>query len=287
MKVLIVGSRGYIGRNLVKKLTDLNIKVIEESSSLSELFDPISGIVFDSFSIPSDTKCIVYLSQSPYYRQQPEKIEHLWGVNTLSPIKIANMARLSGVKKFVYASTGNVYSPSFSTLSEKDPIRRDDWYALSKIHAEECLLNFSNDMEIVCTRLFGIYGPNQTNKLIPNLINSVKSKIPINLELQPGSLNYGLNISLCYIQDVTDILANIATSQLGTSEVINIAGNETLNIGEVAREIGCLLNIKPLIKLSKSHRNFDLISNNTKLVNLYNPIFTPFKVGIKETLGLL
>jgi nucleoside-diphosphate-sugar epimerase len=286
MHILIVGSGGYIGQNLARKLTNLGANVIEHTSSFPGLFEPTSGIVTDSFSILNGTDCIIYLSQSPYYRQLPDKLEHLWGINTLSPIKIANLARKSGVKKFIYASTGNVYTPSFLPLSETDPIRRDDWYSLSKIQAEECLLNFSADLEVVCTRIFGVYGPNQTDKLIPNLINAIKSELPVNLHPQPNANQYGLNISLCYIDDLCDIFTSIATSQVEISGVINVAGNEVINIGDIATEIGSLLNINPIINYSEAPRKLDLISNNSKLINRYNPIFTPFVTGIKKTLDL-
>jgi nucleoside-diphosphate-sugar epimerase len=281
-----MGSQGYIGQNLIKRLRKDGIDVVGLSSSDFGLFDEDVGIISDAFSIPSGVDSIIYLSQSPYYRQLPKKINHLWGVNVLSPIKVANLARNFGVKSFIYASTGNVYAPSFSPLSEKDPVRRDDWYALSKIHAEECLLNFSNDLEIVCGRIFGVYGPNQPDKLVPNLIKAIQAGLPIKLERQPGADQYGLNISLSYIDDVVDIFTRIATSKLGPSGVINIAGNEVLNIGDIASEIGALLNISPDIHLSENPRKLDLISNNSKLIKFYDPVFTPFKVGIKKTLDL-
>jgi UDP-glucose 4-epimerase len=284
MQILIVGSGGYIGKNLTKKFSEFGIDVTECTSSLSGLFESTSGIVSDSFSIPAGTECVFYLSQSPYYRQLPNRLDHLWGVNTLSPIKIAALAKKSGVKKFVYASTGNVYAPSFLPLSEADPIRRDDWYSLSKIHAEECLLNFSNDLEIICARIFGVYGPNQTEKLLPNLINSVKSGTPINLEPQLGTKKYGLNISLCYIEDVVDIFMNIATSNLDFSGAINIAGHEVLNIGDIAKEVGRYLDVNPIFNYSENPRRLDLIANNSKLVKLMNPKFTTFADGIIKTL---
>ena len=286
MQILIVGSGGYIGRNLVKKLSGFGVNVIKSSSSIPGLFEPKSGIISDSFSIPAGTDCVIYLSQSPYYRQLPDRAEHLLGVNTISPIKIATLARHSGVKKFVYASTGNVYAPSFSPLSEADLIRRDNWYSLSKIHAEECLLNFSADLEVVCARIFGVYGPSQTDKLVPNLINSIKSQLPIYLQPQGNVKQYGLNISLCYIDDLCDIFTSIVNSQVEFSGVINVAGNEVINIGDIATEIGRLLNINPMIYYTEVPRKLDLISNNSKLINLYNPTFTPFIAGIKKTLDL-
>ncbi|MBE9234275.1 hypothetical protein IQ231_22155, partial [Cuspidothrix issatschenkoi LEGE 03284] len=77
-----------------------------------------------------------------------------------------------------------------------------------KIHAEEALNLFRNDMEIVITRIFGVYGEGQENKLIPNLIHSVASEKEIFIDKNPLDKTdlEGLQISLIYIQDLVEIM---------------------------------------------------------------------------------
>ncbi len=94
-------------------------------------------------------------------------------VNVHSAVAIAEHARRAGAKRFVYASTGNVYAAGFAPFSEAAPVRRDDWYALSKVHAEEALALFRPQLDVVIARLFGVYGPGQKGRLVPNLLASV------------------------------------------------------------------------------------------------------------------
>lgn len=248
------------------------------------MFDPASGILNDEFNLPADTECVVYLAQSPYYRQMTEKVAHLWGVNVVSAMKVAELARRAGVRRFIYASTGNVYSPSFSPLSEENPVRRDDWYALSKLHAEEALVLFKNDMSVTAVRIFGVYGLGQTNKLVPNLVQSIRSGVPIKLAPNPYDNEDadGLRMSLCYIDDVVEIFTQLVARE--GSDVINVAGSEVLSIRSIALAIGVQLGISPQFEIASQPRAFDLVADVTKLTGMFDPKFTPFVEGIRRTL---
>lgn len=283
MKIAVFGAGGYIGKRLTEKFRRIGLEVVCYSNAVGGVFDQESGLLSDNVDIPRNVDCSIYLSQSPYYRQMPEKAGHLWGVNVLSAMKVAEMSRQAGVPQFIYASTGNVYSPSFSPLKEDFPVRRNDWYALSKVHAEEGLALYRSDMSITSVRIFVIYGPDQTNKLVPNLVKSIRTGIPIMLAPKvDDSENCGLRVSLCYIDDVVDII----TQLLGKNapDLINIAGSEVLSIRHIAKQIGEQLAISPKFEISNQPRGFDLVADVTKLVELYNPIFTPFSEGIRRTL---
>lgn len=107
---------------------------------------------------------MVFLVQSPFNHKKPANINYLLNVNIISAMKAGEYARKSGVKRFLYASTGNVYAPSFAPLREDSTLRRDNWYSLSKIDAEESLTFFQDQLKITVVMLFGVYGPGQTKK---------------------------------------------------------------------------------------------------------------------------
>lgn len=284
MRLVIFGAGGYIGRRLADKFRQMGVDVICYSSASSEAFDIKTGILSDNVTIPPGTDCVIYLSQSPFYRQMPEMASHLWGVNVVSAIKAAELARHAGTLHFIYASTGNVYSFSFSPLREDDPVRRNDWYALSKVHAEEVLALYGKDMAVSIARIFGVYGPGQTDKLVPNLIRSVRSGVPVKLAPSIGNDQDGggLKISLCYIDDALDIFSGM----LGRpgAGIVNVAGPEVLSIRDIAQSIGAGLGMENKFEVSDQPRTFDLIADTTKLINLFSLTFTPFAEGIRRTL---
>lgn len=284
MSVAIIGAGGFIGQCLAARLRKSGVKVVSFSSRSINIFEPDTGVLSEGVDLPCGTECVVYLAQSPFYRQVPEKAAHVWGVNVISAIKIAELARGAGVRRFIYATTGNVYSPSFLPLKEESPVRRDNWYALSKLHAEEALALFKNDMSVTLARIFGVYGPGQLDKLIPNLVKSIRSGAPITLAPNPNNeLDAGgLKVSLCYIDDIVEIFTQLINQT--TAGIINIAGPEALSVRNIVQEIGDQLGISPQFEIANQPRQFDLVADVTKLVEMYNPKFTPFVEGVQRTL---
>jgi nucleoside-diphosphate-sugar epimerase len=59
--------------------------------------------------------------------------------------------------------------PVFVPIRKQTPLYRDEWYPLSKLHAEEALSLYRRYMDVIIVRPFGIYGPGQKDWLVPNL----------------------------------------------------------------------------------------------------------------------
>lgn len=284
MKVLIVGSSGFIGRHLLNHLASKGIDVYGVSSSDGKGIEAQTGVLSEQFSIPPGTDTIIYLAQSPYYRQVPEMASHLLNVNVVSAVKVADMARRFNVSRFIYTSTGNVYAPSFKPLSEDAPLRKDNWYSLSKIHAEETLSLFRNDLNITIVRLFGVYGPGQTDKIIPKLLTSVVQGVPIFLEKNqnaPEDLG-GLKLSTIFINDILEILTKLIF--VNGTHYLNIAGDEVVSIRQIAEIMGMILEKNVKFEIVDKYRSFDLIADLELLKKTLNPNFTPFEIGIQKTI---
>jgi nucleoside-diphosphate-sugar epimerase len=283
MKVLIVGSGGYVGKRLFEYLRQTGIQTYGVSSSKSGGIDPLTGIMSDDFSIPPETSTVIYLAVSPYYRKVPEMSQHLLNVNVLSAVKVAELSRKANVQRFIYASTGNVYAQSFDPLSENAPLRRDNWYSVSKVFGEESLSLFRDEMEIIIMRIFGIYGPAQTGKLVPHILNSVREDKEIFIERSPlnDDDRDGLKISLCYIDNAVQIMNDLILN--GGPSYINVAGDNVISIRAIAEKISEYLNKKSNLKVLNRRRTFDLIADISLLQRTVNPAFTSFDEGIKKT----
>lgn len=236
---------------------------------------------------PADA--VIYLSQSPHYRDFAERGDHLFGVNVVGGLRAAKAAADAGAKVFVYASTGSVYGPSFEPLDESSPVRRDDPYALSKITAEDALRLLPDDMRIVCVRLFGVFGPGQQTMLVPALTGRVRRGEAMSIDANPQDAadKGGLRISLTYVDDVVASLTDICRRGVAgedVPQVLNVAAPEPVSIRDVGEAIGAKLGVEPVFEDSGRARVFDLIADVSRLQAFGAPDFTPFRAAIDRTL---
>jgi len=284
VSVAIIGAGGFIGRHLAAALERRSIAVMRVSSGTGTTFDRTTGVLTADLPASPDLDAVVFLSQSPKYRNAPAQADHLWGVNIVSAIKAAEWARCSGATRFIYASSGTVYAPSFQAHRETDPLRRDRWYALSKVHAEESLRLFKDDLALTNARFFSVYGPGQEGKLIPNLIEAVRTGRPVQLEPHPADKNDvdGLRLSMTYVDDAIGVLMHLLTS--GGPEVVNIAGPDVISIRHIAETIGKALAVKPCYATAFEPREGDAIADGSLLNSLWPGSFTRFADGLALTI---
>lgn len=277
---MVIGANGYVGRHLDRYWVQQKAEVVRFSSSLPGGIDPNTGLLPKDFIVPQDTDVVYFLAQSPYFRDMPAKADHLLTVNVIAGVQAARAAVRAGVKKFVYTSTGNVYASSFAPLNESSPLRRDNWYSLSKVHAEEALMLMQGDISITIARLFGVYGPEQKNRLVPNIVESIARGESIRIEGRAGvpSDESGMRLSLCYITDLVYLLAELGRRDL--PPIVNLASTEVLSIRSIALATGKLLGQSPKFLQSKDARKFDLIADTGLLLSKLDYRFTPFSEGL-------
>lgn len=285
MKITAIGG-GFIGARLVTNLRSGGNAVHVASSSDGTGIVAASGLLSEDFSFPEGTQAVIYLAQSPHFRSMPERASHLLAVNCLSVVRAAVAARRAGVQRFVYVSTGTIYAPSFAPLSESAALNRSNWYALSKIQAEECIQLFRNDFEVVVCRPFAIYGEGQAARLIPNLIRSVKQNQSITLQpATRGERDGGLRLSLCHVDDAAGSLARMVLG--GGVSLVNLAGDEHFSVEDIARLIGRKLGIEPNVAVAENPREGDLVSDSKVFSSYWSQSLIPFDKGLDRVLASL
>lgn len=279
MTTLVIGNTGYMGRHLMAGLAAAGLQAAGASSSDGTGIHPDTGLLPDSFAVAAGTDAVVYMAQSPRYRD-PDQASHVLAVNVVSAVRAAAAARKAGVRRFIYVSTGTVYAPSFDPLAEDAPVRGADWYSLSKIQGEQAVQMFSSDMDVHIVRPFGIYGPGQTGRLVPNLMASIQEGRTITLQGRrddPSDAD-GLRISLCHVDDATSILLQLI--QHGGPARLNLAGEEAASIRTLATLLGELMQRPPVLAAATALRNFDLVADIGLLRQLQPMVFTPLRQGL-------
>ena len=114
-KILITGASGLIGAEVLKKLgKDCEIFVADRTITASKRQGNITYLPLDlskselCFDMPDNLDCVLHLAQSEKFRDFPASAIEVFNVNTYSTLLLLDHARRSGVKKFVYASSGGI-----------------------------------------------------------------------------------------------------------------------------------------------------------------------------------
>ena len=289
MNILVTGSNGFVGENLVKllvKKSSNNIFGISRSKAILKRFNNFKhyeiSITDPDWMRLIDNKidAVIYLAQSDQYRKFPEGAQSMFDVNVGALLMTAEWARKNNVQQFIFASTGNVYKPTKFKLNEKNICKPHSFYGSSKLAGEQVLSHFSNFFDVTILRIFGVYGPGQTNMLVPNILTNVYKERKITLA--SGS---GLIFTPIYIDDIVRIINDLLKlAKTRKIKTFNVSGDEIIHLSDLVFKASEFFNIKPHIEITEDEPVY-LIADNSKIRNtlqLTNKV--SYKQGINKTL---
>lgn len=147
MKIIVTGSSGRIGRSVVKTLLERGEHVIgfdAVSSSIShENFTSIVSEFSDTEALANacdDIDAVLHLGAFMSWKKEDQ--QKIFEANVTGTLNILAAAVASGVNKFVFASSGEVYpdrNPRYLPIDEKHPTDPKSPYGLSKLMDEEAV----------------------------------------------------------------------------------------------------------------------------------------------------
>jgi UDP-glucuronate 4-epimerase len=185
MRVLVTGGAGFIGSHLVEKLLAANHNVVV-LDDFNDFYDPqikhanIAGFARDVTVYHVDLRDSE-LVRNLFHREKVDTIAHLaaragvrpsiqyprlyYDTNVSGTLHLLEAARVTGVGRFVFASSSSVYGASKTIPFSEDEHLSQTFspYAATKVAGEFLCSTYSHlyNLRVVALRYFTVYGPRQ------------------------------------------------------------------------------------------------------------------------------
>jgi UDP-glucuronate 4-epimerase len=185
MRILVTGGAGFIGSHLVEKLLSVGHEVVI-LDDFNDFYDPqIKHANIADFA-KNVAVCQVDLREndsvrSVFRREKADVIVHLaaragvrpsiqqprlyYDTNVIGTLHLLEAARVTGVERFIFASSSSVYGASKTVpFSEEQHLTQTlSPYGATKIGGEFLCSTYSHlyQMRVVALRYFTVYGPRQ------------------------------------------------------------------------------------------------------------------------------
>lgn len=293
-KILITGSSGFIGTNLLFSLQSQNYDLAIIDRSDNTKFKNIKKYIGDICDYSFIEKTILDF--------QPNKVFHLAGyknrssnieevslslkVNLMGTLNLYQaLTKISTVESIIALGTTDEYgihNSSFIESSIENPISP---YGFGKLCGTQLaqFFNRSFNLPVIILRPTIAYGPYQADDMfIPSLISTLISNSDFKMTEGKQLRDF------IYISDLVDAMLLISESQSHNGEIYNIGSGYSLRLTEVASIIAKDLNKEHFLKIgSIPYRLTEVMKYRTSIDKVkstfgWNPKIN-FKKGIELT----
>lgn len=308
-KVLVTGADGFIGSHLTESLLEkgYDVRAFSYYNSFNtwgwldtlpkEKLDEIevfTGDIRDPNGVRTAMKGVdivfhlAALIAIPFSYHSPDSYVD---TNIKGTLNVLQAGRDLELERVLVTSTSEVYGTAqYVPIDEHHPYQGQSPYSATKIGADRLAESFyrSFELPVSIVRPFNTYGPRQSARaVIPTIISQLLAGKE---EIKLGSLTPTRDFN--YVKDTAAGFIAIAESDRTIGQEINIATQQEISIGDLAKEI--ILQINPnaaivceqeRLRPQKSEVN-RLLGSNEKIKRLtaWEPRYT-FAQGIEETIA--
>lgn len=264
-RVLVTGSTGFVGSQLVKSLERKGARVFGLSRSAKGANNLKANILIFSkinkFIVDNKIEICYHLAAESLVEAGQKTPYRTFKTNILGALNILESARLNNIEKLIIGSTSHVYGENKPPFLEAYTPRPSRPYETSKTSVDIISQSYANTfrLPVLIPRFVNIYGPGDLNfnRLIPKTMKSVvKGESPT---MWGGDIRR----DYIFIDDVIDSylkLGMIDISRFGEDRVFNFGGKNIISVRDLIEQIIKISDKNIKIKKINYERLFEIKS---------------------------
>ncbi|HSA72519.1 MAG TPA: NAD-dependent epimerase/dehydratase family protein [Nitrososphaeraceae archaeon] len=278
-KVLVTGSKGFVGRHLSARLKEVGLQVVTTDKNRKHI--DVTNV--DQIPTIENVNAIVHLAAKTSVLDSFKEPHKIFFTNVMGTLNVLEFARIRNIKKLIYVSTYVYGEPRYLPIDEKHVVNPHSPYNTSKLIAEKICQNYSQhfNMNIVTLRPFYVYGPDSRYRsLIPSMISQIKKDGKVKLSGKKIKRDF------LFVSDFVDLIEKILQDFPKGYNFYNVGYGRSYSLNQVSDSLARLLGKKIKIQISKSTipEISDMRADITKVSKAFN--WTP-TIDMRKGLRLI
>ncbi len=290
LKVLILGSEGFVGNNLADGLSK------DHEVSCADLVGGGGRRNYARFDItdPASVQETVRDADVVVDLVAHSLVSSIEGparnaeVNIMGLLNVLDACTKNRIKKIIFTSASSLIGePESPEVSEVHPARPRTAYGISKLASEHYLRLYytMGQLDHVIFRFFNIYGPHQRNGLIPSIHSRIFRNEPLTVFGKGDQIR-----DYVFIRDVVPFFERAVSGDAADNMTLNMGTGHGTSILDIMHAISDTMDAKPRIEFKEPRPGEigNFVADTSLLSSTFGDVpATPVGDGIRETVEWL
>lgn len=280
-KIIITGSKGFVGRRLVQALKKEGYEIIDSIKNKK-----IDVTNFEQLKKIEKADAIIHLAAEVGIEKSHKFAREFFMINTVGTLNMIEVSKIKKIPKFIYVSSYVYGNPKYLPIDESHPVNPHSPYNESKYLGERICKSYNekNGTKVIILRPFCIFGPfqNKEDFLIPKIVYNMSKKSALEIVNGSNRRDY------LYVDDFIDVIIKCLSYDC-RFEIFNVGSGKSYSFFDIKKYLesitGKVISFKE--KVSSEDQITEIIADISKVTRelKWHPK-TDIKLGLKEILGL-